>query len=55
MEGQFKVVNNTEIRVRYEETDQMGFVYYGKYFTWFEVGRTEFFRTMGLPYTAFWI
>lgn len=29
----------TTIRVRYKETDQMGVVYYGNYFTWFEVGR----------------
>lgn len=44
---------DTQIRARYEETDQMGFVYYGRYFTWFEVGRTELFRSLGLPYTRF--
>jgi acyl-CoA thioester hydrolase len=43
-------VHRTEIRVRYEETDRMGVVYYGKYFTWFEVARTEFFRKLGLSY-----
>ena len=46
-------VNQTQIRVRYEETDRMGFVYHGNYFTWFEVGRTELFRSIGLPYTVF--
>ncbi|MCD6420747.1 MAG: acyl-CoA thioesterase [Synergistetes bacterium] len=40
----------TEIRVRYGETDQMGVVYYGSYYDWFEVGRTEFCRKLGLPY-----
>jgi acyl-CoA thioester hydrolase len=32
---------SVEIRVRYEETDQMGVVYHGKYFTWFEVARVH--------------
>lgn len=40
-----------QLRVRYEETDQMGFAYYGKYFTWFEVARSEIMRACGLPYT----
>lgn len=38
------------IRVRYEETDQMGFVYYGNYATYFEVARVELFRGIGLSY-----
>ncbi len=38
------------IRVRYAETDQMGVVYYGNYFTWFEVGRSEFCRQLGFDY-----
>lgn len=42
--------HRTTIRVRYEETDRMGVVYYGNYFTWFEVARTEFFREKGLSY-----
>lgn len=50
---QTDVVNETKIRVRYEETDKMGYVYYGKYFTWFEVGRTELFRKLGIPYRSF--
>ncbi|MEM6632167.1 MAG: thioesterase family protein [Bacteroidota bacterium] len=41
---------NTHIRVRYADTDQMGFVYYGKYPEYFEVGRTELIRTLGLAY-----
>ncbi len=36
------------IRVRYEETDQMGFVYYGNYYRYFEVARTEWLRSLGL-------
>ncbi len=39
-----------EIRVRYAETDQMGFVYYGNYATYFEVARVEAFRKLGYPY-----
>ncbi len=39
-----------ELRVRYKETDQMGVVYYGNYFTWFEVARTEFLRSKGVEY-----
>lgn len=41
----------TEVRVRYAETDAMGVVYHGNYFDWMEVGRTEFFRHLGLPYS----
>lgn len=40
----------TTIRVRYAETDQMGVVYYGNYFTWFEVGRAELCRQLGFDY-----
>jgi len=40
----------TKIRVRYEETDAMGVVYYSNYFVWFEVARTEFLRSIGLSY-----
>jgi acyl-CoA thioester hydrolase len=38
------------IRVRYAETDQMGWVYHSHYLTWFEIGRTEFIRSRGVPY-----
>lgn len=41
----------TDIRVRYAETDQMQVVYYGNYFVWFEIARTELFRELGLEYT----
>ena len=39
-----------ELRVRYEETDQMGVVYYANYLVWFEIARTEFFRARGIEY-----
>ena len=38
------------VRVRYAETDQMGVVYYANYLVWFEVGRVELIRAMGLDY-----
>ena len=40
----------SQIRVRYADTDQMKFVYYGKYFEYFEQGRSDFMRSIGLPY-----
>ncbi len=40
----------TTITVRYAETDQMGIVYYGNYFTWFEVGRVAWCREKGFRY-----
>jgi acyl-CoA thioester hydrolase len=40
----------TVIRPRYADTDQMKFVYYGKYFEYFEQGRSELLRSIGLPY-----
>ena len=46
------IVSETKIRVRYGETDQMGFVYYGNYPEYYEVGRTEALRTMGTSYDA---
>jgi len=41
----------TELRVRYAETDQMGIVYYANYFVWFELGRVELLRSLGLAYS----
>ncbi len=38
-------------RVRYAETDQMGVAHHSSYFLWFEIGRTEFCRRKGLPYS----
>jgi acyl-CoA thioester hydrolase len=43
-------VSETFIRVRYAETDQMGYVYYGQYATYYEVGRVESLRQLGLTY-----
>ncbi|WP_374949185.1 acyl-CoA thioesterase [Mucilaginibacter sp.] len=42
----------TRIRVRYGETDQMGYMYYGNYAEFFEVGRVEMLRSLGLSYSA---
>lgn len=42
--------HQTQIRVRYAETDQMGYVYYGNYATYYEVGRVEMLRSLGLSY-----
>ena len=41
---------DTEIRVRYGETDQMGFVYYGFYAQYYEIGRVELLRSLGISY-----
>ncbi|RBW56730.1 acyl-CoA thioesterase [Tenacibaculum sp. E3R01] len=38
------------IRIRYSETDQMGVVYHGNYAQFFEIGRTEWLRTLGVTY-----
>lgn len=43
-------VNLTQLRVRYSETDQMGYVYYGNYAQFFEVGRVEAMRGLGMSY-----
>ena len=40
----------TPARVRYAETDQMGIVYYANYLVWFEIGRVELLRSLGLAY-----
>jgi acyl-CoA thioester hydrolase len=40
----------TKIRVRYADTDQMKMVYYAKYFEYFEEGRSDLLRQIGLPY-----
>jgi acyl-CoA thioester hydrolase len=42
--------NSTQIRVRYGETDQMGYLYYGNYALYYEVGRTHLIRELGLTY-----
>ncbi|MBK7927968.1 MAG: acyl-CoA thioesterase [Bryobacterales bacterium] len=43
-------VNETRLRVRYAETDQMGVVYHANYIIWMEVGRVELCRALGLRY-----
>ena len=40
----------TEIRVRYAETDAMGFAHHGTYITWFELARIEMLDQLSLPY-----
>jgi len=43
---------DVKVRVRYQETDQMGVVYHGNYFTWFEVARIELLDQMNCPYRS---
>jgi acyl-CoA thioester hydrolase len=42
--------HDTTVRVRYAETDQMGVVYHANYLVWFEVGRVELMRALGVEY-----
>lgn len=49
-ESHKKPSSTSQIRVRYAETDQMGVVYHANYFVWFEVGRCDLLRTLGLSY-----
>jgi len=44
------LVNETRLRVRYVETDQMGVVYHSNFLIWFEVGRVELLRQLGFTY-----
>ncbi|MFC1868678.1 acyl-CoA thioesterase [Thermodesulfobacteriota bacterium] len=44
--------HSTMIRIRYKDTDRMGVVYYGNYLTFFEVGRAEYMRELGFPYSG---
>lgn len=44
------ITNEIKVRVRYAETDQMGYVYYGNYATYFEVARVELLRSVGFTY-----
>jgi acyl-CoA thioester hydrolase len=43
-------IHETQIRVRYGETDQMGYLYYGNYAQYYEVGRVEAIRSLGQTY-----
>jgi len=44
------IENKTKIRIRYGETDRMGYAYYGNYATYFEVARVETLRKIGISY-----
>ncbi len=44
------IQHETQVRVRYAETDQMGYCYYGNYAQYYEVGRVELIRSLGLSY-----
>ncbi len=44
------LTHELEIRVRYGETDQMSYVYYGNYASYFEMGRVEWLRNIGTSY-----
>ncbi len=44
------IITETRIRVYYEDTDQMGVVYYGNYARYYEIGRTEMIRDLGFTY-----
>ena len=44
------ITHTTTCRVIYGDTDKMGFVYHANYFRWFEIGRSEMFRSLGLAY-----
>lgn len=44
------IESRTQVTVRYAETDMMGVVYHGNYLPWFEVGRTNLLKELGLPY-----
>ena len=47
-----QLIDVLELRVRYSETDQLGTFYNSRALEWFECGRTELMRKLGLPYTA---
>lgn len=44
-------VSETKLTVRYAETDQMGIVHHSNYPIWFEAARTDFIKSMGMPYS----
>jgi len=50
MTANHHAINETRLRVRYAETDQMGVVYHSNHLIWFEVGRVELLRQMGFSY-----
>lgn len=46
------IISQTQLTVRYAETDQMGIVHHSNYPIWFEAGRTDFIKNMGMPYSV---
>jgi acyl-CoA thioester hydrolase len=48
--AQDRVVSEARVKVRYAETDQMGFAYYANYLVWFEVGRSQYCNDRGFSY-----
>ena len=46
-------ISKTQLRVRYAETDAMGIVHHSSYVPWFELGRSDWLREAGLPYSEF--
>jgi len=50
MSSNHSPVNETRLRVRYAETDQMGVVYHSNHLIWFEIGRVELIRQLGFSY-----
>jgi len=49
--GATPVASTTALRVRYAETDQMGVAHHANYPIWFELGRSDLMRTLGVSYT----
>ena len=47
---EYSYTHSIDVRVLYRDTDQMGVAYYANYLVWFEQGRTELMRSIGLPY-----
>ena len=46
------ICHETKLRVRYAETDKIGYVYYGIYAQYYEVGRVELLRSLGVSYKS---
>ncbi len=46
------LISETKFVVRYAETDQMGIVHHSNYPIWFEAGRTDFIKKLGVPYSS---
>lgn len=46
------IISETHLTVRYAETDQMGIVHHSNYPIWYEAGRTDFIKKMGMPYSV---